>query len=351
MRNSIIRILASRRHPALGTSLVALLWVAVAIGSVPNRAAAYCLARSCDPDAATCSRDAQTGCSTEGPQLFRRNGCVYFAVQQGAAQRTFKLTDPEFADALQAAFDAWSSVDCDGEGPPSVKAQYVGAAPITRPFACASAPEYNVDTWFVRDDLTMVVTTSSGATAGITHTSFVDETGEIYDADVSLNELWFLVQDEADIMDYLHVVAMHEAGHALGLAHSQDENALMYRDYRVSADRTLTEDDIEGICALYPPMALECGRHELPASAVDPAACKQAQSQAEHDQEQPVDAGSEHETGASGACNVTAVRGGTSSLWITTLAGVLLGLVRRRHRALGRARKSAVWLMFKTRRG
>jgi hypothetical protein len=243
-------------------------------------AAAYCAARSCDPDAenASCRLDARTGCSAEGVELFRPDGCVYFAVQEGVAERTLGLRDDEFEAAIQRAFDAWANVDCAGDGPPAIIAQALGPADVARPFACASSPELNADVWLVRDDLSMFVTTSSGATAGITHTRIMSETGEVFDSDVSLNELWFLVQRESDIEDFLHVVAMHEAGHALGLAHSQDDGALMFRNYRVSRDRELTQDDIDGICALYPPRALQCAERELEESAIDRDACSERQA-------------------------------------------------------------------------
>ncbi|HMD71456.1 MAG TPA: matrixin family metalloprotease [Bryobacteraceae bacterium] len=47
----------------------------------------------------------------------------------------------------------------------------------------------------------------------------------------------------------LFSVALHEAGHALGLAHSSNPNAVMYAYYHVAAG--LTDDDIAGIQALY----------------------------------------------------------------------------------------------------
>jgi hypothetical protein len=47
----------------------------------------------------------------------------------------------------------------------------------------------------------------------------------------------------------LFSVALHEAGHALGLAHSTDPEAVMYPYYKVATG--LTRDDIAGIQALY----------------------------------------------------------------------------------------------------
>jgi Matrixin/Putative peptidoglycan binding domain/CARDB len=48
----------------------------------------------------------------------------------------------------------------------------------------------------------------------------------------------------------LVTVAIHELGHSLGLAHSNNTNAIMYAYYG-GANRTLTSDDIAGIQALY----------------------------------------------------------------------------------------------------
>ena len=45
-------------------------------------------------------------------------------------------------------------------------------------------------------------------------------------------------------------MALHEIGHALGLKHSQKKESVMYARYSRSRDK-LTQDDVEGIRALY----------------------------------------------------------------------------------------------------
>lgn len=49
----------------------------------------------------------------------------------------------------------------------------------------------------------------------------------------------------------LYLVAAHEFGHALGMAHSSDPGSLMYPVYSYDRGYPLSEDDIEGIQSLY----------------------------------------------------------------------------------------------------
>lgn len=49
----------------------------------------------------------------------------------------------------------------------------------------------------------------------------------------------------------LFLVASHEFGHALGMAHSSDPGSLMYPVYSYAKTYPLSEDDIKGIQSLY----------------------------------------------------------------------------------------------------
>jgi uncharacterized protein YraI len=65
------------------------------------------------------------------------------------------------------------------------------------------------------------------------------------------DETWVFDPPTAPLEAHLRTVALHEGGHALGLGHSEDPNAVMWEEYK--GMRTLTEDDIAGVQALYGP--------------------------------------------------------------------------------------------------
>jgi hypothetical protein len=85
----------------------------------------------------------------------------------------------------------------------------------------------------------------------------VTATGEIVGADIEINTssqhpIVSTVDGSVPSGAYnVQSILLHEAGHFLGLAHSQDTSAVMYA-YYPAVSTTLTDDDVNGICALYP---------------------------------------------------------------------------------------------------
>lgn len=81
-------------------------------------------------------------------------------------------------------------------------------------------------------------------------------TGEIYDADIELNSFHYKFSTDAtgstDQVD-LENTLTHEFGHALGLAHSQVQEATMFGFSAAgdTAKRSLDNDDIAGLCSIY----------------------------------------------------------------------------------------------------
>jgi len=74
----------------------------------------------------------------------------------------------------------------------------------------------------------------------------------IDEADMALNTKFNWATDGVDDADFdVETVYLHENGHAAGLGHSADINAIMYPSYQ-KLNRVLQPDDIDGINFLYP---------------------------------------------------------------------------------------------------
>jgi hypothetical protein len=229
-----------------GRFAVALLLLATA--SVAREASAYCRKTTCRD----CPLDPDTGCPTGGVPISWSNQCVSYALSRIASKQV------GIADATAAAaeaFLAWESVTCPGTGePPSILA--TEAYGLT---GC-NLHEYsrngvNANVILFRDDEWPYP--QSEDAVGLTSTTYDEKTGQILDADIEINSTLPLSTGNTaspDGYDLLSVLT-HEAGHFLGLAHSNDPFATMQPIYEIgSVDfRTPSDDDIAGICAIYPP--------------------------------------------------------------------------------------------------
>ncbi len=214
---------------------------------------AFCQATTCDPTKISdmCEFDAQN-CLTVGLPLVWQSNCVTVSVQADGAPK--QNIDYETAlGSVTRAFAAWTGASCDG-GPPAMTVQVSG--PIT-----CDASEYNPDKGnanivvFRQDSWPYV----GGQDAlGLTSVHFEAATGTIWDSDIEVNavDATLSVGDPvpANAVD-LDSLLTHEAGHLLGLAHTTDKSATMFPGYTegTSTLRHLAQDDIKGICTLYPP--------------------------------------------------------------------------------------------------
>lgn len=216
----------------LGASLVAL------------EAHAHCRTSSCEDKVGTvCDPPRPNDC---GVPLFWPSQCVGYSVQKDASSQVDLAT----VQALAAeAFGTWASADCGEGAHPTISAEDLG--PVTCSELAYDAEKKNANIITFRDDDWPY---KQNGILALTTVTYALDTGKIRDADMELNsEGAKFTTGEAVDVDLLSILT-HEAGHFLGLAHASDPEATMRADYPPKSItlRTLGQDDITGICAVYP---------------------------------------------------------------------------------------------------
>ncbi|HEX6272520.1 MAG TPA: matrixin family metalloprotease [Polyangiaceae bacterium] len=228
-------------------------------------AQAYCRTKACDTDPSygdawdgaeptECVRNAQ-GCFIQGTPLWRSSDCISFGVQRDGSASSGIDFDTARA-IVQVGFDTWAAADCGGGETPSFISEDRGEIACERIEYNQRAPNANV---FLFRDNDWPYDNLGGHALALTTITYSVETGEIYDADVEFNshQSTFTTTDEPlEIISDFQSVATHEIGHVLGLSHSERSTAVMrgtgYSEGSIDL-RTLTDDDITGICDVFPP--------------------------------------------------------------------------------------------------
>jgi hypothetical protein len=161
--------------------------------------------------------------------------------------------------AIGAAFQTWAGVYCpkESQGPVGMNIQYKGRVNNQKIGVDHSCRTCNTNLIvFIRDQN---LWRYNQLNLAITTTSYVQETGEIYDADIEINAAGFILSTQTEKTEHINWdiqgILTHEIGHVLGLDHSEFPEAVMAAkasegELRL---RTLHRDDIEGVCAIYPP--------------------------------------------------------------------------------------------------
>jgi hypothetical protein len=216
--------------------------------------------------------------SGDGPFLYWKGHRIYFVLnEQGSAS-----AGPSSLEAARASFMAWTEPECtdlDFEELPMTASSEVGYD--------KDGGNTNLVVWRERNCTDVVpgdaVCQEKGGcnnafncwehaaeTIAVTTTTFNNRTGELVDADIELNGASFTFSTvdmpvcpasgpttrppncvATDIQNTL----THEVGHVLGLDHNlADEEATMYLSAQSgeTEKRTLEQDDIDGVCAIYP---------------------------------------------------------------------------------------------------
>jgi predicted Zn-dependent protease len=91
----------------------------------------------------------------------------------------------------------------------------------------------------------------------LTTVTYDDKTGIIYDADIELNGYNYrfnVIDNPPSTYTDIQNTITHEIGHLIGLDHSYDPSSVMYPTARAGEikKRTLSQDDIDGVCEIYP---------------------------------------------------------------------------------------------------
>lgn len=222
----------------------ALAIVAAALVAVPLDASAFCRSTSCS---GTCDRDFD-GCKVTGAPLYWPSLCVGVVLD---AQASEHIPFDVFRSVAQRSLAAWSSLDCP-QGEATIA--FVEQGPLSCHVAeyVPDGPNANVilfqdSKWNYKGvDNTLAKTT-------VTYDSV---SGVILDADIELNHAYneLTVGDEAVVYD-LESILTHELGHFIGLDHSFDFDATMNASYDPGTTelRTVEQDDVAGVCTIYPP--------------------------------------------------------------------------------------------------
>jgi MYXO-CTERM domain-containing protein len=208
-----------------------------------NEASAYCRLTTADPSAAGF-------CSTEGRGLAWDRQCISYTVVPRAGG---DLSLEVIRDVIDESFDQWLDVDCSSGKLPIMLGQTAQLGMCTTAQYNRYGPNANtimfLDTWEGED--------FPPEAFGLTLVWHDPKTGKIFDADMQLNETIapIVVCGENNCnrdVDLANVVT-HEAGHFLGLGHSNVIGATMSANAQLdeTSKRSLEQDDREGICSIY----------------------------------------------------------------------------------------------------
>lgn len=213
-------------------------------------ASAYCRTTTCDEDKGECFSD-ENGCRVGGLPLRWGGRCVVFSVQQDASPRR-EISLEQATKVISDAYVRWMNADCGGANPQLTVIDLGAVECDTVEFN--EERKQNANIWMFRDERWPYA--DNGHTLALTTVTFNVDDGEIFDADVEINTFQHDITLSARSAESdLPSIVTHEAGHALGLNHSNVTGATMSKTY-VQGDqslRSLSADDEAAICEVFAP--------------------------------------------------------------------------------------------------
>ena len=231
--------------------LAAIAAAAVTLAAVP-RASAYCRTTTTPipPD----YNPVVSGC-LGGTALFWATMPVTYRIYGGASAQ---LPLVEATPIIDRSFAKWPAASCPSTASvrhPVLSVQNDGPTDASDPCADASAicdlSSTAVHGIYFRDDGWPYA--DSANEIALTTVTYGVEDGRIFSAVMEINSHDHVFSTEAPPPPgsiSLEATVTHEAGHFVGMAHSQDTSAIMYAFYQSGAI-ALTDDDNAGVCAIY----------------------------------------------------------------------------------------------------
>lgn len=223
---------------------------AIVVATVAGQAKAFCRTTTCNVKTETCR--VVDGCTRSGaPAAWATLPIPYRFHAQGPE----RLDRDEARGAIRLAFERWTEAVCPNGRRTSLRFAEGPEIPANEPRGKEPFGIYFRDDGWPHDDV--------NETLALTTQYFNDRSGEIWYSDIEINSLQhqFVTRDDQRGTD-LEAVITHEVGHYIGLAHSPDPASIMTPQYCQSGGRCrstkalardLSEDDVDAVCALYPP--------------------------------------------------------------------------------------------------
>lgn len=180
------------------------------------------------------------------------------AIALSVAAPSDDLSLSEVASVFERSIATWEAVECDGS-PLGIDIELLSETSTCTDPLYRTGGSGNVNAvMFVHDWADREYDPSAFAVTTVWH---LVSSGEIVDVDMEINERRgpYGICPPHGCVDGrtvdLENVVTHELGHYLGLAHSQEVDATMFQTAFAgeTIKRDLTDDDVAGICAAYPP--------------------------------------------------------------------------------------------------
>jgi len=187
--------------------------------------------------------------SSKGVGLKWPDSCLKVYINEEGSD---DVDDGSDIDAVKASLDEWNKVECS-----PATMSFAGFTNITKTGHTGEEPVVNIVIWREKK---WPYTNRPVAYTAVTYNP---ASGEIVDADIEFNGQDFVFTTDP-IKEHWKIdiqnAATHELGHVLGLDHSDDELSTMHLaagpgEYH---KRSLNEDDIEGLCTIYPDNGKQC---------------------------------------------------------------------------------------------